>query len=177
MASPRARGFTLTEVLIACAVAALLAAVALPSFRGQLLKAHRTDAVGSLMRLQMAQEKLRSNSGLYSDDLARLRHPAMPEMTVSLRVLDVSIGGCPLFLPHDVPSLPPGTRLAEVQIELDADTRFPAQLTLQHVSSILPDERGVRMGCEWAPLGGSAERALQRYIDHTQKQRRLMVRE
>jgi hypothetical protein len=44
------------------------------------------------------------------------------------------------------------------------------------VTSILPNERGVRMGCEWAPLGGHAERALQRYIDHTQKQRRLMVK-
>lgn len=107
---------------------------------------------------------------------ARLRHPSMPEMTLSLRVLDVSIGGCALFLPHDVPPLQPGTRLAEVQIELDADTRFPAQLTLQHVTSILPNERGVRLGCEWAPLGGNAERALQRYIDHTQKQRRIMAK-
>jgi c-di-GMP-binding flagellar brake protein YcgR len=105
---------------------------------------------------------------------ARLRHPSMPEMMLSLRVLDVSIGGCALFLPHDVPPLQPGTRLSEVQIELDADTRFPAQLTLQHVTSILPNERGVRMGCEWAPLGGAAERALQRYIEQTQKQRRLM---
>jgi c-di-GMP-binding flagellar brake protein YcgR len=109
-----------------------------------------------------------------SSPKARLRHPSMPEMMLSLRVLDVSIGGCALFLPHDVPPLQPGILLAEVQIELDADTRFAAQLTLQHVTSLLPNERGVRMGCEWAPLGGSAERALQRYIEHTQKQRRLM---
>jgi c-di-GMP-binding flagellar brake protein YcgR len=112
-----------------------------------------------------------------SSPKARLRHPSMPDMMLSLRVLDVSIGGCALFLPHDVPPLQPGTRLAEVLIELDADTRFPAQLTLQHVTSILSHERGVRMGCEWAPLGGAAERALQRYIDHTQKQRRLLAKD
>jgi c-di-GMP-binding flagellar brake protein YcgR len=106
--------------------------------------------------------------------IARLRHPSLPEMTLSLRVIDVSIGGCALFMPHDVPPLQPGTLLSEVQIELDADTRFPAALTLQHVSAIPPNERGLRLGCEWAPLGGSAERALQRYIDQTQKRRRLL---
>jgi flagellar brake protein len=106
--------------------------------------------------------------------MARLRHPSIPEMTLALRVLDVSIGGCALFVPHDVPPLQPGNRLAEVQIELDADTRFAASLTLAHVSSILPNDRGVRVGCEWTPLAGTAERALQRYIDQTQKRRRLL---
>jgi type IV pilus assembly protein PilE len=72
-------GFTLTEVLIVCAVMALLAAVALPSFRGPLLKAHRTDAVSTLVRLQAAQERLRSSSGLYSDDLSRLQLAARSE--------------------------------------------------------------------------------------------------
>jgi len=106
--------------------------------------------------------------------LARLRHPSLPDMQLALRVLDVSIGGCALLLPHDVPPLQPGTRLSEVRIELDADTRFPAALTLQHASSIGAPERGLRLGCEWAPLGGNAERALQRYIDQTQKRRRLL---
>lgn len=106
---------------------------------------------------------------------ARLRHPSIPEMALALRVLDVSAGGCALFLPNDVPPLQPGTRLGEVQIELDGETHFPASLLLQHVTSVLPHGQGVRLGCEWAPLGGAAERALQRYIDQTQKQRRLFA--
>ncbi len=106
--------------------------------------------------------------------VARLRHPSLPEMTLALRVLDVSIGGCALLLPHDVPPLQASTRLASVQVELDADTRFPAALTLHHVSAMPPADSGLRLGCEWAPLGGSAERALQRYIDQTQKRRRLL---
>lgn len=105
---------------------------------------------------------------------AHLRHPSLPDMLLPLRVIDVSIGGCALFVPHDVPPLQPGTRLARVRIELDADTRFEAGLQLQHVSAIQPAQRGVRIGCEWQQLSPAAERTLQRYIDQTQKRRRLL---
>lgn len=105
---------------------------------------------------------------------AHLRHPAMPDMLLPLRVLDVSSGGCALFVPYDVPELAPGTEIGAVRVELDAETRFDAGLRLQHVTSIQPETRGVRLGCEWRQLSPSAERALQRYIDHTQKRRRLL---
>lgn len=105
---------------------------------------------------------------------ARLRHPSIPEMALTLRVLDVSIGGCALLLPADVPPLAAGVRLGDVHIALDADTRFEVMLTLHHVTAMQQHELGVRLGCEWGPLGGSAERALQRWIDQTQKRRRLL---
>jgi c-di-GMP-binding flagellar brake protein YcgR len=107
-----------------------------------------------------------------SSPTAQLRHPALPEMVLPLRVVDVSIGGCALFVPHDVPPLQPGTRLNAVRIELDTETRYDAGLLLQHVTAIDPGQRGVRLGCEWAPLSAAAARALQRYIDQTQKRRR-----
>ena len=105
---------------------------------------------------------------------AALRHPAIADMRLTLRVLDVSIGGCALFLPDDVPPFDAGVRLDGVRIELDAETRFIASLVMHHVTSIAPSSRGVRLGCEWVSLDGNAERALQRYIDQTQKRRRLM---
>jgi c-di-GMP-binding flagellar brake protein YcgR len=105
---------------------------------------------------------------------AQFRHPSIAEMALSLRVIDVSIGGCALFLPNDVPPLQPGSTLNRVRVELDADTRFEAALLLHHVTSIPPSDRGLRVGCEWERLDGAAERALQRYIDQTQKRRRLM---
>ncbi len=104
---------------------------------------------------------------------ARLRHPSIPDMSLGLRVLDVSIGGCALFLPADVPLIEPGMRLDGVRIELDADTRFGAALQMQHVSSVQAG-LGVRLGCEWAQIDGAAQRALQRYIDQTQKRQRLL---
>ncbi len=106
---------------------------------------------------------------------ARLRHPSMPEMQLALRVLDVSAGGCALWLPQDVPALQAGTRLAEVVIELDELTRFSAALTLQHVTVLQAGDRGVRLGCAWQPLSGAAERTLQLWIDQAQKRRRLLT--
>jgi hypothetical protein len=91
---------------------------------------------------------------------ATLRHPAMPEMQLNLRVLDVSIGGCALWLPGDVPPLQAGTRISDVHVELDGETRFAAAIKLQHVSALgtqggdseeRPAPRqGARLGCEWA---------------------------
>lgn len=106
--------------------------------------------------------------------VAMLRHPSLPEMSLALRVIDVSIGGCALFVPDDVPPLAPGVRLHGVRIELDASTRFAVTLTLQHVTSLDADSGGVRLGCSFDGLDGDAQRALQRYIDHTQKRRRLL---
>jgi flagellar brake protein len=105
---------------------------------------------------------------------AHLRHPALPDMQLPLRVIDVSIGGCALFVANDVPPLQPGTRLNSVRVELDAETRFETGLQLQHVTAIQPGQRGVRIGCEWIKLSASAERILQRYIDQTQKRRRML---
>jgi c-di-GMP-binding flagellar brake protein YcgR len=112
---------------------------------------------------------------LRSTPLARVRHPAIAEMQLALRVLDVSIGGCALFLPDDVPAMQPGTVMNQVQMDLDADTRFHASLRLQHVTGINPDSGGVRLGCEFVNAGSDALRALQCFIDQTQKRRRLMA--
>ena len=107
--------------------------------------------------------------------VARLRHPMIPDMQLALRVLDVSIGGCALFLPDDVPPLDPGVLMHGVTIDLDADTRVITGLRLQHVTSLNPDSRGVRLGCEMVSPGGDGVRALQRYIDQSQKRRRLLA--
>ena len=111
---------------------------------------------------------------LRSTPMARMRHPAIHEMPLALRVLDVSIGGCALFLPDDVPPLQPGVVLNGVQMDLDVDTRIHVALRLQHVTSINPDSRGVRLGCEIVNPASDVTRALQRYIDQTQKRQRLL---
>jgi len=112
-----------------------------------------------------------------STPVARLRHPMIPDMQLRLRLLDVSIGGCALFLPDDVPPLDPGVLMNGAQIDLDADTRVMCGLRLQHVTSLNPESHGVRLGCEMVNAGSEGLRALQRYIDQTQKRRRLMERD
>lgn len=116
-----------------------------------------------------------------SAPVAYLRHPAIPDMSLALRVLDLSLGGCALRLPDDVPTLVPGTRIAGVTIELDLNTRLRVDLTLQHLTCLGAVDAasaagGARIGCEWQLLRPEDERALQRWIDHTQVRKRLVRR-
>ena len=59
---PTERGFTLIEILVVMAMAAVLAGIALPSFEGALRKARRTDALVASVQIQQAQERLPSRS-------------------------------------------------------------------------------------------------------------------
>lgn len=128
-----------------------------------------------------------------SAPVAYLRHPSIPEMSLALRVLDLSLGGCALRLPDDVPAIEPGTRIGGVTIELDLNTRLRVALTLQHVTHLghgadaagsaagdaAPASRaphgasGARLGCEWQLQRPEDERVLQRWIDLAQVRQRL----
>ena len=110
-----------------------------------------------------------------SSPTARFFHPDMPEIELALRVIDVSIGGCGLFLPDDTPAMNPGTLLQEVRLELDGETRLDLAMRLQHITSINAESRGVRLGFEFHRLGSDAQRTLQRFIDLTQKRGKLMA--
>jgi len=111
--------------------------------------------------------------------LARLHHPSIPDRELALRIVDLSIGGCALWLPADEPPLQAGTRLGQIQLELGPETRFAAAATLKHVTSMAgkpggPADGGTRLGCEWRLLDSGAERALQRWIDQAQRRSRLL---
>jgi flagellar brake protein len=142
--------------------------------RGPRLSSLQAALPKSLYRFQR-RSAFRVRTPARHAPVARLRHPAMPEMALTLRVLDLSLGGCALWCPADVPPLQPGTRLGEIHIELDATTRFAAPALLAHVSSLGPQDRGVRIGCEWQSLPAPAERVLQRWIDQAQRRRRLLA--
>jgi flagellar brake protein len=107
--------------------------------------------------------------------LARLRHPDLPDTEFSLRVIDISIGGCALFLPDDVPMINAGVVIGGVRMELDEDTRLEVNLRLQHVTSLNSEARGLRLGFEYIRPGGDTLRTLQRFIDLTQKRGKLMA--
>ena len=108
---------------------------------------------------------------------ASFRHPGIPDMSLALRVLDVSIGGCALLQPANVPNLQPGAVIKGVRLTLDADTVIDAGLMLHHVTSTGAENGSVRLGCEIVGMGGTGERALQKYIELTQKRRRMMALE
>ena len=66
MAQARDRGLTLVELLVALVVAATLAAIALPTYRAQVLRAHRFDAMEALLSAAAAQERFHLAQGRYA---------------------------------------------------------------------------------------------------------------
>jgi flagellar brake protein len=96
-----------------------------------------------------------------------------PGAELSLRLLDVSQGGCALFLPEGAPRLQAGLVVARASLDLDASTQFETGLRLHHVTAVAGDTPGARLGCSMTTLTQDAQRALQRYIDQTQKRRRM----
>jgi flagellar brake protein len=127
----------------------------------------------ALYRFQR-RESFRVRTPASAAPTAHLRHPALPEMRLALRLLDIGAGGCALALPADVPPLHAGVELDGVRIDLDADTHFETTLSLQHVSlGMAFSDAVLRLGCAFGPLDGAAQRTLQRYIDRTQKRQRL----
>lgn len=112
-----------------------------------------------------------------SNPTVQFMHPKDPTRKMSLRVIDVSIGGCALLLPLNGPQVPGRVELQVVRADLDADTRFNCGMMIHHASPLrdLDGElTGHKLGCEWLRLDGSAQRALQRYIDLVQRRRRML---
>ena len=140
---------------------------------GATSSALQAELPGVVYRFQR-RESFRVRTPANAVPTATLRHPSRPEPPLALRVLDVSVGGCALSLPAHLPPLAAGIRLHEVQIDLDAEARFVTTLTLQHVSGGMGQaQASQRLGCAFGKLDGAAQRTLQRYIDQTQKRKRL----
>lgn len=143
-----------------------------------LVKGARDNALNALMPREMFRFQRRNSFRVRPANrnapTAYLSHTMIPDMQLALRVLDVSLGGCALFLPDNVPMLSPGVRINGVLLELDADTRISTDLMLHHISQLNPEMHGTRLGCEWQRLGSDSTRALQVFIDQTQKRRRLL---
>lgn len=109
--------------------------------------------------------------------VAHFKHPGMPEMSLSLSIADVSLGGVALTLPADMPQVPAGVVLDGCTLELDADTQIDVVLMVHHVTvlDLQTGKHQSRLGCEIVDLDGLDERALQHYINQTQKRRNALA--
>lgn len=75
----RTKGFTLIELMVVVAVIAILAAIAMPSFREQSAKGRRSDAASSLGSMQLALERWRADNPSYANSSpASASYPAFP---------------------------------------------------------------------------------------------------
>lgn len=68
----KARGFSLIELVIALAIAAVLAALAVSVYSRYVLRAQRSDGQQALLQLMHAQERWYSAHARYTDDWDKL---------------------------------------------------------------------------------------------------------
>ena len=64
---PRTRGFTLIELMICVCIVGVLSSIAYPAFSSTLASTRRSDALAALMKIQMLQERFRSEHPSYAE--------------------------------------------------------------------------------------------------------------
>lgn len=64
-AMPRARGFTLLELMIVVVIIAIIAAIAIPAYGRYAFRAHRVDGQELLLRIANAQERYYASNNAY----------------------------------------------------------------------------------------------------------------
>jgi type IV pilus assembly protein PilE len=70
-----ARGFTLIELMVTLTVAAIVATMAVSSYRSSVMRAHRTEATAALLNISAAQEKFFLQNNRYASDAERVAAP------------------------------------------------------------------------------------------------------
>ena len=75
----RARGFTLIELMITVAIAAVLMSIAFPLYLHQIRESRRTDARSALLDLASREERYYSMQNAYSSTATDLGYTAWPQ--------------------------------------------------------------------------------------------------
>jgi type IV pilus assembly protein PilE len=65
-------GFTLVELMVVVLIIAVLAAIAVPSYRASVLKSHRAEAKSILLDLAGREERYMGTNGIYTNDATQL---------------------------------------------------------------------------------------------------------
>lgn len=65
MMKPKQYGFTIIELLVACAIVIIVGKMALTLYTGYVQKSRRSEAITTLLGMQLAEEKYRSSNSTY----------------------------------------------------------------------------------------------------------------
>jgi type IV pilus assembly protein PilE len=71
------RGFSLIELMIACAIVAILAAIAYPSYQSSVQKSRRSEATAALLAIAAQMERYSTEKGTYATATLGAASPAI----------------------------------------------------------------------------------------------------
>jgi type IV pilus assembly protein PilE len=91
----RERGFTLIEVMVTVAIVAILAGVALPSYRDHMRKSRRAEAQAYLMAVASRQQQFLLDTRGYAPNLATVGVPTPANVAASYDLAVTTVAGPP----------------------------------------------------------------------------------
>lgn len=101
----RSRGFTLIELMIAVAIIALLAAIAVPSYKSYIVRSNRAAAQAVLMDIAQRQQQYLLDNRSYAPDTATLgvSVPSKVSSVYNIPAFTIAAGPPPTFTVSAVP--------------------------------------------------------------------------
>jgi type IV pilus assembly protein PilE len=131
----RYAGVTLIELLIVVMIVAILGIIAVPSYRGYTMRAHRTEAKSALLQLAANQEIFYLQNNSYSTDLVALGFP-LSTSEYGVYTLNVPVADTVTYQATAVPTPGGGTNGSNMTADAEC-----AQFTIdaQGLKTAMPD--------------------------------------
>jgi type IV pilus assembly protein PilE len=101
-ARARMLGVTLIELMVVITILAIIASIAVPTYRKYLLRAQRSEAKVALLQLQTAQEKFYLQNNIYTDKVTTASTATVPGLGLpgisetqkyDIKVTTLAVGG------------------------------------------------------------------------------------
>lgn len=126
------RGFTLIEIMVVVAIVAILAAIAIPSYRNHVIKSSRTAAQSFMLQIAGRQEQFLMDRRSYATTLTALSMNPPPEVARNYQIVI-----------SNVTAAPPGYLITATTISPFVDQKCGNSLTLDQAGTKTP----VTAGC------------------------------